>query len=148
MTCPTPRKRVYRDPVEAHAAAARYARRDDRDPLEPYPCGAHWHLRSLAKRHRAKSLHRRDPETRCAPCGGFLTYTAGHWRHLNLCPECWQGNSCPDHRPRQCPDPEPVLCTHNADWRCDQPAGLLLRCAYERDDHTCCGCCWATAADA
>ncbi len=77
-------------------------------------------------------------------CGGLLAYILGEWQHVDFCLECFDrpGEPCPERRHQACPDPEPVLCTHDADWRCHEPAGLLVRCAYARAERTCCGCCW------
>lgn len=52
--CPTPKKDRYRDRIAATLGAARIARNHPAsDRQEPYPCGRHWHTRTVSKRRGA-----------------------------------------------------------------------------------------------
>ncbi len=77
-------------------------------------------------------------------CGGLLGYLRGQWHHVDYCLGCLTDSTpCPGHP--SCGDPEPVLCTHDVDWSCGEPASVTVKCAYAREDQTCCGCCWHDA---
>ncbi len=78
-----------------------------------------------------------------ASCTSLLGYLLGSWRHVDFCLDCLSSPTRnPDCEHVGCADPEPVRCTHEVEWRCDEPASLTARCAYARADQTCCGCCW------
>jgi hypothetical protein len=83
------------------------------------------------------------PESRCS-CGGLLTYTAGQWRHIDACPECYDpanGWVLPCHDKMRlhvaCLEVDPLSCLHIC---CARPMDLARQpCPTGKE--RCCGCC-------
>jgi hypothetical protein len=89
--------------------------------------------------------HASGAQTICL-CGGLLGYVRGEWHHVDFCLECLTAPARrSDCKHEGCPTPEPVRCAHEVDWRCDEPADLVVGCARGYEDQTCCGCCWIDA---